>query len=378
MSKILYVSDFRKSTTGYGTIGLNLCAGLANYGYEVKALGFQYKGEEHWHQFSIVPCERMEDISVMIKNLYLMWEFDILIVGFDIPIQIKLLDTVSEEMKSGMKYIIITPLENPPITMKWAMALYPANHIFFISDVATMALQEKGVEHCSTLHVGIDPSSWQPFSDEEKKTARKVLGFGDEKVILQVCTNQERKNIPASFAAVAELKKLTDHKLRFVIVTTIDSPFGYDLNDLTERFELQNEIILLEKGMDVEQLRALYGASDCLLLLSKAEGLGLPVLEAYSMEVPMVCTDTGAMTELGESGRAYLVPPEYTHIDVFGNRKSDFANTKIAGAKLYAAIFGNEIKTTVNKAKKYLQDERPVVRMVNEVDTKIRELLNEN
>jgi glycosyltransferase involved in cell wall biosynthesis len=376
MSKILYVSDFRKSTTGYGTIGLNLCAGLVKYGHEVKAIGFQYKGEEHWHQFSIIPCERMEDIDVMIKNLHTMWGFDVVIVAFDIPIQIKLLDTVSE---LKLKYVAITPLENPPITMKWAMGLYPANHIFFLSDVATKALQERGVEHCSTLHVGIDPSSWQPFSDEEKKTARKVLGFGNEKIILQVCTNQERKNIPASFAAVAELKDITDHKLRFVIVTTIDSPFGYDLNDLTERYGLESEVVLLEKGMDIEQLRALYGASDCLLLLSKAEGLGLPVLEAFSMEVPMVCTNTGAMTELGADGRAFLVPPEYTHIDVFGCRRSDFANPKLAAVLLHAAMFDvTRITTTVNNAKKYLQDERPVVRMVNEVDTKIKELLNEN
>jgi glycosyltransferase involved in cell wall biosynthesis len=317
----------------------------------------------------------MEDIASMIKNLAAMWEFDVLIVGFDIPVQIKMLDTVSE---LGLKYIAITPLENAPITMKWTMGLYPANHIFYISDVATSATKDKGLEHCSTLHVGIDQEMWKPFTEEEKKTARKVLGFGDEKVILQVCTNMERKNLPASFAAIAELKNLTDYKLRFVLVTTIETPFGYDLSDLAMHYGLQNEVLFLEKGMDAEQLRALYGAADCLLLLSKAEGLGLPVLEAYSMEVPMVCTDTGAMSELGEDGRAYLVPPEYTHIDVFGNRRSDFANVKVAGAKLYAALFGNSVKTTVSKAKKYLQEERPVVRMVNEVDAKIKELLNEN
>jgi glycosyltransferase involved in cell wall biosynthesis len=376
MSKILYVSDFRKSTTGYGTIGVNLCAGLTAYGHEVKALGFQYKGEEHWHPFSIIPCERMEDVAPMIKNLAAMWEFDVLIVGFDIPVQIKMIDTVSE---LGLKYIAITPLENPPLTMKWAMGLYPAKHIFFISDVATEAAKAKGLEHCSTLHVGVDTNLWKPFTQEEKETARKVLGFGDEKVILQVCTNQERKNLPASFEAIAELKKIMpEYKLRFVLVTTIETPFGYDLNDLAERFGIQDEVLMLEKGMDAEQLRALYGASDCLLLLSKAEGLGLPVLEAFSMEVPMVCTNTGAMTELGDDGRSYLVPAVYTHVDVFGNRTSDFAHPAIAAAKIYAALLGADVKTTVNKAKRYLQEERPVVRMVNEVDAKIKELMNEN
>ena len=77
--------------------------------------------------------------------------------------------------------------------------------------------------------------------------------------------------------------------------------------------------MIVERGVDTTQLRNLYVASDAYLSTSKAEGLGIPILEAMACGIPVVATDTGAITELLEDGRGFLVEPEYKFRDVWGN-----------------------------------------------------------
>eukprot|EP00928_Gymnodinium_smaydae_P098587 TRINITY_DN9201_c0_g1_i1.p1 TRINITY_DN9201_c0_g1~~TRINITY_DN9201_c0_g1_i1.p1 ORF type:complete len:1008 (-),score=243.21 TRINITY_DN9201_c0_g1_i1:30-3053(-) len=52
-----------------------------------------------------------------------------------------------------------------------------------------------------------------------------------------------------------------------------------------------------KEQLSPEQLRALYGASDVLLQLSRAEGFGLPVVEAQACGVPVIANGATAMAE---------------------------------------------------------------------------------
>jgi len=62
-----------------------------------------------------------------------------------------------------------------------------------------------------------------------------------------------------------------------------------------------------ERGMPQRDLWALYAIADVYLQPSKAEGLGLPVMDAMCCKLPVVATDTGALTELLADGRGWLI-----------------------------------------------------------------------
>ena len=61
-----------------------------------------------------------------------------------------------------------------------------------------------------------------------------------------------------------------------------------------------------------EQLRSLYSASDVLLQLSRAEGFGLPVIEAQASGVPVIVNGATAMAENVVLGKVLLPTPRQT------------------------------------------------------------------
>jgi glycosyltransferase involved in cell wall biosynthesis len=111
------------------------------------------------------------------------------------------------------------------------------------------------------------------------------------------------------------------------------------LHELAKRYGVHNNLSIFDRGMAQEQLRLLYICSDAFLLPSKAEGLALPVLEAMACGVPVVATNTGALTELLQDGRGWLVEPEYTvDADVWGSSRRDFISVDAASVYLVDAL----------------------------------------
>jgi glycosyltransferase involved in cell wall biosynthesis len=58
-----------------------------------------------------------------------------------------------------------------------------------------------------------------------------------------------------------------------------------------------------------DDLPAIYGALDCLVLCSKNEGLPSAVIEALVTGVPVVATAVGGVVDMLADGRGALVPP---------------------------------------------------------------------
>lgn len=374
--RVLFLADFRKATTGYGGIGNQVCTGLVNLGYDVKAIGIQYNGEEHWNNFSIIPCPTHEVAKDMIKNLFVLWRPEVIIHAADIPIQKKMLEVLTEERSAGLKYIAITALENPPLTRKWAIDLFPADHVFFISQVGVDSAKKVGLSNVSEIDIGIDTKVFYPM--ESKEVIKKNLGLDGTKNILCVAANQERKNFPAVFKAFKYLTEKVKEDLRLVLVTQVNTPFGWDLDELEEENGLQGRIIVFEKGMDITNLAILYNACDAFVLLSSGEGLGLPVLESFACKLPVVATRTGAIPELcGEEKRLWMVTPEYSWTNPFGNNRRDFADPKHAAGELYEVLYLGRTQEVVERAYKYVTEERNIEIAAKQVANKVEEILND-
>lgn len=71
--------------------------------------------------------------------------------------------------------------------------------------------------------------------------------------------------------------------------------------------ELDRSLFWLERCNDAE-LRALYASVDSLLFTSRAEGFGLPMVEAASFGLPIICSDIPVFREIAGAHAVYFPP----------------------------------------------------------------------
>jgi glycosyltransferase involved in cell wall biosynthesis len=244
--------------------------------------------------------------------------------------------------------------------MDWAMAMFNMDAIFFISELGKQEALKVGIK-AEHLLVGADTVSWRPAFPEEKKQIRDGLGIPqDAFVILTVADNQERKNLWAGFRTIKHLKESIDRPIRYILVTREHSPFGYRLRSLAVTENINQELMIFERGVPQKELWGLYAISDVYLQPSKAEGLGLPVMDAMCCKIPVVATRTGAMIELLEKGRGFLVPGytfdgEQHFTDVWGNSDRVMMDVIHAKTNLQDIASGLYYKESVEDAYEYIK-----------------------
>jgi glycosyltransferase involved in cell wall biosynthesis len=367
--KLLVLTEMSFQGSGYYYLMAPMLDRLSKE-YEIRVIGLSYEGLEHNYGFSIAEAKSIQDAVMIAQNIIKLWKPDLFICGLDIPLQISIYQNLK---KLGIKYVAITPLENPPLTQSWAAELMGMDFIFFISEMGKQAALKAGMTKVDHLLVGADTKTFYPADKYEKDNIREILGIKDEFVVLTVADNQERKNLWAEFVIMSKLKE-SGKKVKFILVTREHSPVGNKLRDLALNYNINKELMIIERGIDTTQLRNLYVASDAYLSTSKAEGLGIPLLEAMACGIPVVATDTGAITELLADDRGYLIRPEYEFIDVWGNEFRAMIDIQAA----YVALLdiSENTPTCSIRALEYVRS-RTFDIPTEQMDKKIKELTNE-
>ena len=139
---------------------------------------------------------------------------------------------------------------------------------------------------------------------EENKN-QKIIALPDLKkrfninkdYILMIGT-EKRKNLKLAVEAWKNLKKEFD----LVIV-------GHPTHDQS------SEPVIFTGFISDSELASLYHHSSCLLYPSLYEGFGLPILEAFYHKIPVVCSNTSSMAEIGQNA-AILVNP-YDEVSIY-------------------------------------------------------------
>lgn len=132
------------------------------------------------------------------------------------------------------------------------------------------------------------------------------MGVSDRFVVLMVAANldKQRKAWPEQMAAFAKLRDR--HPEALLVCHTLEhTGGGLNLRAVAERVgaapdvKFSAQYLMTSGTIEPEMMRGTFGMADLYSGCSKAEGFGLPVLEALSCGVPAVVTQGSAMTEVG-------------------------------------------------------------------------------
>lgn len=149
-----------------------------------------------------------------------------------------------------------------------------------------------------TVHLGVDPVA--PLSQTERAFARAELRkrYGwpqDARVVLFVGALIPRKDPMLLLRAFAQAHaQRTDLRLLMLGAQTRATP---PLRDEAARLGVLDAMAMPGPASEPD-LRAAYAGSDVFALPSRFEGFGLPVLEAMTHGLPVVCSTAGSLLEV--------------------------------------------------------------------------------
>jgi len=142
-----------------------------------------------------------------------------------------------------------------------------------------------------------------PASDPAALAARLGLGPG-RRVVLNVGAKRAHKNQALLVAAMARLPADV-----VLVLAGHDGGEAGALRSLAAASPASERIVQLDYVAD-DELEALYALADCVALPTRAEGYGLPVLEAMQRGTPVACSDLPVLREIGRAAPVYFDPDD--------------------------------------------------------------------
>jgi len=161
---------------------------------------------------------------------------------------------------------------------------------------------------------GIDPVRFFYLDAKTERLAEELDLFHRDMVVVQPSRITPRKNLELSIHIIRGIK-LLGYNILFLLTGAYDPheeravAYYRRLRYWIKELDLEKNIAILAEHTfrDGEKLvpdrvfiRDLYLIADLLLMTSKDEGFGLPLLEAGMIKLPIACSDIPPFKELGE------------------------------------------------------------------------------
>jgi glycosyltransferase involved in cell wall biosynthesis len=182
-----------------------------------------------------------------------------------------------------------------------------ANRIATVSGYSRQDISKSfriSEEQIDVVYDGIN-EVFKPSLEEEKVAIRNQL-TGGSRYFLFVGALNPRKNIYGLLKAFNEYKKMSCSDIKLVIV-------GGEMHkaDKIFRFSQQmdyREDVVFTGRVTTGQLGQIMGAALALVFVPFFEGFGIPVVEAMSAGIPVICSNTTSLPEVGGDAVLYVDP----------------------------------------------------------------------
>jgi glycosyltransferase involved in cell wall biosynthesis len=121
--------------------------------------------------------------------------------------------------------------------------------------------------------------------------------------LLSVGTIERRKNLGLTVRALAGLPGVE------LVVVGRETAYAHETRAEARRLGVEGRVRYL-RGLEIEELAALYRLSTALVYPSRYEGFGIPIIEALFSGTPVVTTRGGVFPEAAGPGSAYIDPDD--------------------------------------------------------------------
>ncbi len=338
--KIAIVNDYLPTT------------GIGNYAFSLFSEYQKMKKNAEMIYLNYGKSNEMENSSKHIKMLKTPWKMPIFRQSFNwffyfpkkIPGGYDIYHVSSQYLSKVAAYrkpcvvscLDIIPLvmpENCPLATRLMLGkavkhIVNAERIVTISEHTKKDVVERlGIdrEKIVVTYLGFDKNV---FRKTGKMQARKDLGLPlDKKIILNVGSEEPRKNIPGLMSAVFLLKK----SFPGIMLVRVGER-KKETEELIRNLGLGGNV-LYQKNIPKEKLALFYNAADVMAFPSSYEGFGFPVLEAMSCGTPVVTTNRTSIPEV--AGNACIMIDQM-EADELANRIYDVLTDTKLGKTLSA------------------------------------------
>ncbi len=169
----------------------------------------------------------------------------------------------------------------------------------------------------------------------------------------------ERKNPEAAIAAFGKAFH-DDPETVLVLKTTGGTKHASDFEkvcSVLSSFGIAERTVMIDRDLSETDVLSLTGAMDAYLSLHRGEGLGLGMLEAMSLGVPVIATSFGGNTEFTKEDNSFLVP--FTMVpcppgSIFASYVSKWAEPDIEVAAKHLSFVRNNPDAAKKKTEKGL------------------------
>ena len=188
-----------------------------------------------------------------------------------------------------------------------------ANILTTVSEYSKRSIQKYFGIKAEHIHVIPNGVSNLFFADYDKDKAENYIKnkFGAKKIILLVSRLEPRKNHVLLLQAFLELK-LFDRGYCLVLLgheSIKTAEFDIAMNQLPEN---SKPFIFMFNDINDTDLLEFYRAAEVFVYPSKAEGFGIPPLEAAAVKIPVLCSNTSAMSDFTFFNGYMFDPANYT------------------------------------------------------------------
>jgi FkbM family methyltransferase len=209
------------------------------------------------------------------------------------------------DQMSVAAWVPVDHLTLPDVTRRWFEVIGAVP--IAMSRFGERLLTEAGFSPQYVPH-GIELGTFRPGDQAQ---AREATGVPADAFVVGMVANNvgrdgSRKAFTEQITAFAELRR--KHSDAFLVLhTDVDQPIGVRLRPFLERMLPEGSYTYTDqyayrKGMSAAAIAQIYRSLDVLTNCSYGEGFGIPILEAEACGVPVVVTDSTAMSELCGAG----------------------------------------------------------------------------